>query len=365
MNTKLNSNVSIVPRKDDILEFFKCNTRSSVTIKTDVDKILKIVSDLDGSISVGDLSRKYNVSEKSLNALLSFLEYKGILDHVEPKCDFVSYNKFRRVIHFLNDFSHNHDHLLQYWEKLNSATVMIIGLGAVGTWVATNLVQSGIMNLILVDPDVVEVSNLHRQYGYTFKDIGKYKVNVLASKLEKMNPDIVVWKEVDYLSGGVLKKFDNQKIDLVINCADKPNVDTTSIWVGEYCMERNISHIIGGGYNMHLSLIAQTVIPGKSACVKCFEKQLDEINGVDVSRVKKLMIKNRKLGSIGPMCSLIASMIGMEAIKILTGCCLPANMNRRGEFNIVDMRIKYQEFKKLEDCEWCGAEGLFHETLKE
>ena len=47
-------------------------------------------------------------------------------------------------------------------------------------------------------------------------------------------------------------------------------------------------------------------------------------------------------------------MVGMEAIKVLSGKIKPDNINRRGEFNIYDMGISYKDFDKLDDCEWCG-----------
>ena len=146
----------------------------------------------------------------------------------------------------------------------------------------------------------------------------------------------------------------------MINCADKPNVDTTSLWIGEYGMKRDIPHIIGGGYNLHLSLIGQTIIPGKCACVMCFQKQLEEENKIDSSKVKKLMVQNRKVGSFAPMCSMIASMIGMEAIKVLSKNIIPANINRRGEFDIYSMDIQYKKYERRDDCEWCGKTGKYY-----
>ena len=110
---------------------------------------------------------------------------------------------------------------------------------------------------------------------------------------------------------------------------------------------------------MHLSLIGQTVLPGETACAKCFQLQLEETNTIDSQRVKKLQIKNRKVGSFGPMCSMIASFVGMEAIKILSRCTKPANINRRGEFDIYSMNIEYKYFVRRDDCEWCGNSGKY------
>ena len=101
-------------------------------------------------------------------------------------------------------------------------------------------------------------------------------------------------------------------------------------------------------------------MPGKSACVNCFKKKLEEENKIDPQKVKKLMVKNRKVGSFGPMCSLIASMVGMEAIKILTKYIEPSNVNRRGEFDIYTMDIQYKYYERRDDCEWCGKEGKYY-----
>lgn len=359
MKPKLNSTVSVVKLNDQILEFFKTNTRQQVRIKVKNDDILQLVTSLDGEKDISQIATEQDINICELQKLLDFLQSKGILDSVEPKSDFVNYKEFRRVIHFLSEYATSHEHLVQMWNNINSATVMIIGLGAVGTWVACNLAESGIGRLILMDGDKVDITNLHRQYGFSESDIGKYKIDVLEQRIHEYSKKVCVVKIPKYLEGNSLKNMEEYNIDLVINCADKPSVDTTSLWVGEYCMYHHIPHIIGGGYNMHLSLIGQTVLPGKTACVRCFQTQLEEENKIDHSKVRKLAVKNRKVGSFAPMCSIIASMVGMEAIKVVTKYIEPSNINRRGEFDIFTMDIKYKSYEKRDDCEWCGKHGKY------
>jgi len=359
MKPKLSSTSSVIKLSESILEFFKTNTREQVRIRVTDDTILNVVLDMDGTLDLKSLSEKHQIQYDSLVSLISFLDRKGILDHVNPSENFDCYDSFRRVIHFLSDFSKNHENLVSMWNKLRKANVLIIGLGAVGSWVSCNLIQSGIKNLILMDGDTVDSTNLHRQFGYRECDIGQKKADVLENRLKEYTQDINIVKCYDFLDEDTLTYFDNQKIDLIINCADDPTVDMTSLWVGEYGMKRNIPHIVGGGYNLHLSLIGQTVLPNKSACVKCFQMHLEEQNKIDTNKIKKLSVKNRKVGSFGPMCSIIASMIGIEAIKILSGCTVPANINRRGEFDIYKMDITYHEFFRRDDCEWCGKHGRY------
>lgn len=360
MNPKLNSTVSVVKINDQILEFFLTNIRQQVRIKVDSDLILEIVTSLDGTRTPEVIAAEYGIELDELNTLLDFLRNKGILDNVDPKADFEKHEQYRRVIHFLAEYSHSHSHLLEMWKNIRQSTVLIVGLGAVGSWVACNLAQSGVGSLILMDKDTIDATNLHRQFGYKNTDVGRLKADALEDRIHAFSQDIKVIKECSFLDSTALHVFDNYQIDLIINCADKPTVDDTSLWIGEYAMNRGIPHIVGGGYNLHLSLIGQTVIPGRSACVNCFKKTLEEENHIDPTKVKKLLVKNRKVGSFGPMCSMIASMIGMEAIKVLSKEIMPSNLNRRGEFDIYNMDITYKDFERRNDCEWCGEHGKYY-----
>lgn len=358
MNPRLSPSVSVVPLGVGVVEFFKTNTRQQVRLRTPDDTILHIVNGLDGTKDASEIATEHGATSQSVARLLSYLERNGILDNVQPSSDFDAYEVFRRPVSFLQDFSTSHEHLVRMWDALRSARVVVVGLGAVGSWVACCLVQTGVRRLVLVDPDVVELSNLHRQLGYRTSDVGRPKVDALSDALMRYRPDLDIERCPVELSEESLERIEGG-VDLVINCADKPTVDQTSKWVGEYCMPRGVPHIVGGGYNLHLSLIGQTVIPGRTACVRCFERQLERDNEIDPTRVKKLQVPNRKVGSLGPLCALNASMVAMEAVKVLTGCTDPANANRRGEFDITTMAVSYTAYERLDDCDWCGEHGKY------
>ncbi|MEG1142794.1 MAG: ThiF family adenylyltransferase [Clostridia bacterium] len=358
---KLRSSVSVVSLKNDIIEFFLTNTRQQVRIKMGSEKILELILSLDGELTIDEIIIKHNIDHETKEYFFKFLNYlesKGVVkdnDETLIKSNF----KYRRVINFIEDFSSNATDLSTMWDNIRSSHVLIIGLGAVGSWVSSLLVQNGVTNYTLIDNDTVDITNLHRQFGFSENDIGLLKTDVIEKRLKDFDETVSVNKINRFLDESLLWDEIDYKVDLIINCADKPNVDTTSLWVGEYCMKNNIPHIIGGGYNLHLSLMGQTIIPFKSACVKCFESELKKINEIDTKSLRKLNIKNRKIGSFGPMCSIIASMISMEAVKVLSKKIVPANLNRRGEFNIYDMDIKYHNISKNNNCEWCGREGIY------
>lgn len=359
MNNKLRSSVSVVNLGNNVLELFKTNTRKAIHLRTNDNTIEKIILSMDGHTSDSEIGRRFGIDVESENYknLISYLKRRAVLANDNLVITKDDYSKYRRVIHFIEDYSDSDESLLEMWENIRNSTVVIIGLGAVGTWTAINLVQSGVKNLILIDNDVVDVTNLHRQFGFCETDVGKKKTSVIANRLKLIEEKVQIREINAFLGEMTLSRYITESVDLIINCADKPSVDQTSEWVGKYCMDHDIPHIIGGGYNLHLSLVGQTIIPKKTACYKCFDIQLREINDIEGTSIKRLNTKNRKIGSFGPMCSIVASFIGMEAVKVLSKRIPPDNVNRRGEFDIYEMQLKYNQFDRLEDCPWCGGDS--------
>ena len=76
--------------------------------------------------------------------------------------------------------------------KLQSATVMVVGCGAVGSFATEALARSGIGHLILVDFDVIEASNINRQLFALTSTVGQPKVDVATARVRDINPDICV-----------------------------------------------------------------------------------------------------------------------------------------------------------------------------
>lgn len=70
-------------------------------------------------------------------------------------------------------------------EKLRNSKVCVVGVGGIGNPVVTQLTAMGVGKIRLVDRDVVEISNLHRQHLYTEQDIGKVKVEAAIEHLKK------------------------------------------------------------------------------------------------------------------------------------------------------------------------------------
>ncbi|MGB5944399.1 MAG: HesA/MoeB/ThiF family protein [Leeuwenhoekiella sp.] len=105
-------------------------------------------------------------------------------------------------------------------EKLAQAKVLVVGAGGLGCAVLPYLVAAGIGTLGIIDGDVVEVSNLHRQVLYTDQDIGKKKVIAAKEKLQTQNPTVAIQVYPEFLNGdNALNIF--TEYDIILDATDR------------------------------------------------------------------------------------------------------------------------------------------------
>lgn len=360
MRYKLRPSVAIV-ELDGAIEFFLTNIRKSIFLDG-LNGVKEFLFKFDGKKTLFEILENENLDNESKKEATELVEYlnqnKILLKLDEEYSD--KYKLYPRVFTLLEDYYSKISEVNKVFSKIQDSVVMVIGLGAVGTWVAHNMVMSGVKNLILVDFDKVEISNLHRQMGFFENDINQLKIDMIEKRLLEIDEELEIKKIKDVLDQKFFKRNEFEKIDLIINCADYPSVDETSLIVGKYCMEKKINHLVGGGYNLHLSLIGQVVIPGKTACINCFKKNLEEINTIDTTNIKKLENKERKVGSFTPLSTLSAAITSNEAFKCLAGIDRLVMSENRSEFLIRDMNFKNLKMNRRKDCEWCGEKGEFY-----
>lgn len=104
--------------------------------------------------------------------------------------------------------------------KLQSARVIIFGLGGVGSWCAEALVRSGIRNLTLVDSDRVCVTNCNRQLMATSRTIGQIKVEVLRERLLEINPEANIVALQKIYEADTADEFHLEDYDYIIDAID-------------------------------------------------------------------------------------------------------------------------------------------------
>ncbi|MBI2672424.1 HesA/MoeB/ThiF family protein, partial [Candidatus Woesearchaeota archaeon] len=215
-------------------------------------------------------------------------------------------------------------------EKLRNKTICIAGLGALGSAASNLLTRTGVKELILIDRDVVEESNLQRQSLFEEKDVGKSKALVLKKKLSRINKDVKIKAYFDDLDSENIELI---KSDLILDCTD--NLDTRFL-INEFCVKNKIPFVYGAAIGSSGYIF--NIIPEKT-CFNCIFK---EVSGLDTCET---------FGVLNTITNLIASMQVNEAIKIL--------LNKDYEkkllyFNLDNNSMIKIDVEKNKDCLVCG-----------
>lgn len=104
--------------------------------------------------------------------------------------------------------------------RVESARVIIFGVGGVGSWCAESLIRSGVKNLTIVDSDVVCPTNLNRQIMATRATLGQVKVDAMRQRLLSINPDADISAIRDVYSEETADNYDFDNYDFVVDAID-------------------------------------------------------------------------------------------------------------------------------------------------
>ena len=105
-------------------------------------------------------------------------------------------------------------------EKLKSATVAVFGVGGVGGYAVEALARAGVGRLVLVDSDVVSLSNINRQIIATHRTVGMYKTEAMRERLLEINPDIEIELHTVFFDETRVLDFDFSSYDYVVDAID-------------------------------------------------------------------------------------------------------------------------------------------------
>ena len=126
------------------------------------------------------------------------------------------------------------------FKKIQTKTVLIVGLGGVGGYAAEALVRSGIKKLILIDHDTIAESNINRQIISTTNNIGNSKVEEFKKRILEINPECEVITHKLFLDRTNYTLLDNYQIDYIVDCCD--STDTKKLLI-DYTLEKDIKLI--------------------------------------------------------------------------------------------------------------------------
>ena len=103
---------------------------------------------------------------------------------------------------------------------LQEKTVLVVGVGGVGSFCVEALARTGIGHLILIDKDRVEESNINRQLVATLDTVDQIKVDVLKERIHSLNPNCIVDTYACFYDQSKDEEIFSQPIDFVVDCID-------------------------------------------------------------------------------------------------------------------------------------------------
>src|SRR5215471_6597773 len=233
--------------------------------------------------------------------------------------------------------------LIGWWdqEKIRSARVLVIGAGALGNEILKNLALLGFVNIVVVDLDAIDASNLSRSILYRAEDIGRPKAEAAAEAVRNIFPDARVQPiRGDVVHGLGLGLF--HWADVVLAGLDNREA---RLWINRACWKMNRPWIDGAieGING----VARLFLPGKPPCYEC------TLGETDWAILNKRMSCNLlalerdtegKVATTPTISSIIAGLQVQEAVKLLHG--LPVLAGKGFVFeglNHTSYRVEYTE----------------------
>jgi molybdopterin/thiamine biosynthesis adenylyltransferase len=182
-------------------------------------------------------------------------------------------------------------------EILNTSTVIIFGVGGLGSFVSFHLTAMGLKNIILVDDDKVSISNLQRQILYTEESIDKDKVVEAKKTLSKLNSEINITIENTKDIEKILNKY---KVDLIFDCTD--NYKSRKL-INQIAKEKETA-------------VCSAAISGWEGWISIFKGE-EDFSFENVFQEKAQYDSCDSVGVLSPAVGVVASMQTMEGIKFL------------------------------------------------
>lgn len=226
--------------------------------------------------------------------------------------------------------------------QLLSSSVLIIGLGGIGSPVSLYLAAAGVGTVGLVDYDSVDLSNLQRQIIHSTNDIGRKKVHSAKESINNLNPAINVLTYDDRYSPdkllSVIKEF-----DFIIDATDN---FPAKFLINDLCASSGKAFSHGGV--TEFAGQTMTVVPGQSACYRCVFGGIPSEDAVAPAS---------SMGVMGAVVGILGSIQATEAIKYITQCG-DNLINTLLTFDAKNMEFRKVALKKQKLCSACSTPAV-------
>lgn len=182
-------------------------------------------------------------------------------------------------------------------ENLKNTTVMVLGVGGVGSHCIEALARSGVGTFILVDNDKVSLTNINRQSIAYQSTVGEYKTKLMKDRIWDINPGAHVITHEKFILPENLQEIFDRKVDYIVDAIDTV---TAKLALAVYAKEQNIPIIscMGTGNKLHPELFEITDISKTSVCPLC-KVMRKELKNRGITHLKVLYSKEKPIAMSG------------------------------------------------------------------
>jgi bacteriocin biosynthesis cyclodehydratase domain-containing protein len=316
-----------------------------------------LLDGLDGTRTVDDLAGVHpELTVAEVTETLAQLSELGLVEDAAADGDWLSateQERYDRQLEYFGELVGGGDTRAACQARLREARVIVIGLGGLGAWALWALAAAGVGELVGVDGDAVELSNLQRQTLYREQDIGQRKVLATARTLADFNSSIRFEAIDRRLDGPEAVAPLVAGADFVVEAADWPPY-RLSRWINSCCAEAGVPHVAASQFPP-LIRVGPTFVPGTRGCLSCVEEGARASDPLFDELAAWRQQADTVAATFAPACALIGGILSSDVIHHLTGLAAPATLQASVVIDIRTLEQRRVPVEPVPGCRVCST----------
>jgi bacteriocin biosynthesis cyclodehydratase domain-containing protein len=313
----------------------------------------ELVARLDGHSSLAALEEEFGAGP--VDELLDLLGSEGLVEDAGAydALGEADRGRYDRQLRYFADVAPDGLSAPECQERLRSASVVVLGVGGLGSWTALSLACCGVGELTLVDGDAVELSNLNRQVLFSADDIGRPKATTAAAAIERFNPGIRVVPVVRALGTPDEIAWAVRDSSFVVDAADRPAHDIER-WVNVACFEHRVPYITMSHFPP-FARVGPLYVPGVTGCFNCQERAYRQSYELYDHILEQRRGAPSPAATLGPVCAFVGGQVALDVVHHLTGLCAPASKGSVRIFDTRTLTVSEEAVPRDPLCEVCAG----------
>jgi molybdopterin-synthase adenylyltransferase len=334
------------------LYLLRASTDADIRIERPDEEQRLLLKRLDGEHTREELEQRFG--DEAVRDVLSQLEELEVVEDAsdDERLGEGELARFDRQLRYFSDIGGSDVTPSECQDRLRDTRVLVLGVGGLGGWAALSLSCCGVGEMLLIDGDRIEPSNLNRQVLYAESDIGRLKTEVAAERLGAFNSMMKIGTMPKRLEGEaeIAEVIDGW--DIVIDAADWPAHDIER-WVNSACFEAGIPYITMSHFPP-VARVGPLYVPGRTGCFACQETAYRRSYPLFDIAVEQRRAKPSPAATLGPACGLIGGQVGLELMHYITGLSEPSTLGVSHIYDLRTMEVEREPVVPEPDCPVCG-----------